>query len=209
MTAGRGPALYDRLAAEPWLLGVVYAVAFLGREERFRRQSIEALSLAPGERVLELGCGTGNSLAALADRVGPTGRVLGVDYSTAMARAAAARAPDGASVVHGDATRAPVADGSFDAVYAAMSLSATADPDAGVRAAHAALRPGGRLVVLDARSFQRPPWTALDAVVEPVARRLTNWQPGRDVVAAVREAFDAVETTTATGGAVVVARAER
>jgi demethylmenaquinone methyltransferase/2-methoxy-6-polyprenyl-1,4-benzoquinol methylase len=98
-----------------------------------------------------------------------------------------------------------VADESVDAVYAAMSLSATSDPAAAVAGARRALRPGGRLVVLDARPFERAPWTALNPVVSPVARRLTNWHPDEDVVGAVRKQFKTTAVDTATGGAVFIA----
>ncbi|MFB6169424.1 MAG: class I SAM-dependent methyltransferase [Haloferacaceae archaeon] len=215
VTAGpgnaRGARLYDRLAARPWVLRLVYAATFHGRERAVRRASLDALSLDPGDRVLELGCGPGNSLDALADRVGPSGRVVALDASAGMVERASERAPDGATVdvVRGDATRPPVADGSVDAVYAAMSLSATGDPVAAVEGAHAALRPGGRLVVLDARPFERAPWTALNPVVGPIARRLTNWHPDADVVGAVRRRFETVAVDSTTGGAVFVAVGQR
>jgi demethylmenaquinone methyltransferase/2-methoxy-6-polyprenyl-1,4-benzoquinol methylase len=199
----RGARLYDRLAARPWLLGLVYAATFHGDERAVRRASLDALGLDPGDRVLELGCGPGNSLAALADRVGPAGRVVALDYSAGMVGRARDRPT--VDVLRADATRPPVADGSFDAVYAAMSLSATADPAAAVEGARAALRPGGRLVVLDARPFRRAPWTALSPVVEPVARRLTNWHPETDVAGAMRDRFASVAADATTGGAVFVA----
>lgn len=203
----RGARRYDRIAAHPWLLGLVYAATFHGCERAVRRASRDALGLCPGDRVLELGCGPGNSLAALADQVGPTGRVVAVDYSAGMvdrARDRAAGRPN-VDVVRADATRPPVADGAFDAVYAAMSLSATADPAAAVAGGRAALRPGGRLVVLDARPFRRAPWTALSPVVEPLARWLTNWHPETDVVEAMCDRFASVASDATTGGAVFVA----
>ena len=199
----RGARRYDRIAAHPWLLGLVYAATFHGRERAVRRASYDALGLGPGDHVLELGCGPGNSLAALADRVGPTGRVVAVDYSAGMVDRAAGRA--NVDVVRADATRPPVADGAFDAVYAAMSLSATADPAVAVAGGRAALRPGGRLVVLDARPFRRAPWTALNPVVDPLARRLTNWHPETDVVETMHDQFASVASDATTGGAVFVA----
>lgn len=53
--------------------------------------------------------------------------------------------------IHGDARQPSVADGTFDAAYAAMSLGAVPEPERALEAVKAALRPGGRLVVLDAQ----------------------------------------------------------
>lgn len=205
----RGRRLYDR-----WSRGglrAVYAVAFLGRERAFRRRSVAALSLSPGDRVLELGCGPGNSLARLREQVGPDGTVVAADYSAGMVSRASARVRtagwDDVHVVRADATRPPVGYATFDAVYASMSLSAMADPEAAVRAAAASLRSGGRLAVLDARPFPARPWTALNPVVVPVARRLTNWYPDVDVVAALERTFEGVSVETHVGGAVYIAAA--
>lgn len=215
-TAGastRGQRLYDRWSRHRGALEAFYAVVFLGRERELRRRSIDALGLAPGDRVLELGCGPGNSLDALRSAVGEAGRVVGVDYSAGMVGRAAQRVRDtgwaNVHVVRGDATRLGIDDGAFDAVYAAMSLSAMADPEAAVREAARCLRPGGRLVVLDARPFRTFPGTVLNPVVVPLATWLTNWVPAVDIPAALRDTFATVSVDDYNAGTLFVATARK
>lgn len=204
--------LYDWWSRHPKALDMLYAVSFLGREEAVRRQAIETLDLNPGERVLEVGCGNGNSFPALREAVGPNGTVVGLDASLGMVRSARNRGERrgwrNVHAVRGDARRFPFADGTFDAVYASMSLSAVPDPARAIEAAKTALRPGGRLVVLDARPFGTWPWRLLNRVIVPVAKYATNWVPQVDIVAVLRREFPTVDVSTVNAGSIFVARAE-
>jgi demethylmenaquinone methyltransferase/2-methoxy-6-polyprenyl-1,4-benzoquinol methylase len=208
-----GSGVYDWWSRHPRALGAVYAMAFFGRESRFRRRSVERLDPVDGERVLEVGCGRGNSFGTLRERVGPEGTVVGLDASDGMVAAARRRVDEAdwtnVSTLRGDARQPPVRDEAFDAGYASMSMSAVPDPGRAVRAVHGALRPGGRFVVLDARPFQRWPWRALNPVVTPLARRGTNWVPEVDIPATLRRTFDAVDVATFGGGSVYVACARK
>ncbi|WP_435064623.1 class I SAM-dependent methyltransferase [Halobaculum sp. EA56] len=203
--------VYDRWSRHPRAMDLLYAVAFLGRGRTVRRRSLAALDLDAGERVLEVGCGDGRTLDALADGVGPGGAVVGLDASRGMTRAAADRTADrdAVEVVRGDARRLPVPEGSIDGAYAAMSLSAVPDPAAAVEAVHDALRPGGRFVVLDAQPFPRWPLRALNAVTVPLARRLTDWVPEVDLREALEGRFARVDVSTFNGGSILIVRAER
>jgi demethylmenaquinone methyltransferase/2-methoxy-6-polyprenyl-1,4-benzoquinol methylase len=204
-------SVYDWWSRHPGALEVLYALAFLGRESAFRGRSLAALDPQSGERVLEVGCGTGNSLGPLREGVAPDGRVVGLDASRGMTEAARERARaagwDGVHVVRGDARGPPAAE--FDAAYAAMSLSAVPDPDRAVAATREALRPGGRFVVLDARPFRAWPWRALNPAVVPLAEWATNWVPEVDLVATLRRAFEGVEVAAFHGGSIFVARARK
>ena len=188
------PDVYDRWSRNPWALRTLYGVVFLGRGRTFRRRSVAALDLSAGDRVLELGCGPGNSFERLRSAVGAEGCVVGVDYSRGMTRRArdrvAAAGWENVHVVRGDAATPGVAGGSFDAAYAAMSLSAMPDPEAAVEAAAASLRPGGRVAVLDARPFQRVPLSLLNPVAKPIFGWLTDWRPEVDVPGAIDAAFE-------------------
>jgi phosphatidylethanolamine/phosphatidyl-N-methylethanolamine N-methyltransferase len=205
--------VYDWWSRHPRALDALYAMAFLGREASFRRRATGTLALDAGERVLEVGCGNGNSLAALRDGVGSEGSVVGVDASEGMTRAASDRIGDAGwrnvHVVRGDARRPPVADDSFDAAYAAMSLSAVPDPERAVAATRSILRPGGRFVVLDAQPFERWPWRALNPLVVPVSEWATDWVPEVDLTATLRREFDHVDVSTFNGGSMFVARARK
>lgn len=205
--------VYDWWSRHPRALDLLYAFAFMGRERGLRRRSLEALAPARGERVLEIGSGTGRGFEPLRDAVGPSGTVVGVDASGGMGRAARDRVREAGwgnvHVVRGDARRLPVPDGTFDAAYAAMSLSAVPDPAAAIAAARRSLRSGGRLVVLDARPFEGWPWRLANLVVVPISRRLTDWVPEVDLPAALRREFETVEVTGFNAGTIFVARAER
>jgi len=212
-TEASGSGLYDWWSRHPRGLDVVYALAFLGREGTFRRRSLQRLGLTAGERVLEVGCGRGNSLAPLREGVGPTGRVVGFDVSEGMVEAARERIEQAGwanvSVLRGDARRPPVRESTFDAAYASMAMSAVPDPERAVEAVHEVLAPGGRFVVLDARPFQRWPWRVLNPVVTPVAERATNWVPEVDIPAALRARFGAVDVAAHDGGSIYVAHARK
>jgi demethylmenaquinone methyltransferase/2-methoxy-6-polyprenyl-1,4-benzoquinol methylase len=201
--------VYDHWSRVPGAFRLLYGFVFAGREGRFRARALDRLALAPGERVLEVGCGPGNSLAALREGVGPEGAVVALDASAGMCDRARERAAEWSNVhvVRGDARRLPVRE--FDAAYASMSLSAVPDPDAAVAAVRDALRPGGRLVLLDARPFPRWPWTALNPLLVPVSKRLTDWVPEADLPGSLRRHFDRADVATYTAGSVLVGRGDR
>src|SRR5215216_4385161 len=56
----------------------------LGNEKRLRRETINSLHLQPGQTVLDLACGTGRNFPLILERIGPTGKLVGVDYTSAM-----------------------------------------------------------------------------------------------------------------------------
>lgn len=205
--------LYDWWSRNPWALRSLYGVVFLGREWTFRRRSVEALDLDTGERVLELGCGPGNSFELLRKGVGSDGTVVGVDYSHGMVQQAADQIREAGwenvNVVQADATTPGITANSFDAIYAAMSLSAMPNPTQVVKTAAATLKPDGRMVVLDARRFQCIPLSLLNPLLIPVFKRLTDWKPEINIPAAIESTF---ETTSVGGyhlGSIYIARGAR
>jgi arsenite methyltransferase len=117
-----------------------------------RRQLVrEAVAAAPGERILDVGCGPGFYAAELLDVVGEGGAVVGVDSSADMLAVARHRCEGkgNAEFHEADATSLPVDDGSFDAALSVQVLEYVADIDAALAEIHRALRPGGRVVVWD------------------------------------------------------------
>lgn len=117
--------------------------------EPFGRAAMAALDLAPGDRVLDLGCGAGLTTLALAEAVGPEGEVLGVDIAAAMldpARAAAeARGLRTVRFEVADAQDADLGQGSFDAAFSRFGVMFFSDPPRAFANIRRALRPGGRL----------------------------------------------------------------
>jgi ubiquinone/menaquinone biosynthesis C-methylase UbiE len=108
---------------------------------------LDAVGVAPGQRVLDVACGTGIVARTAADRVGPSGSVVGVDLSEAMLGVAARIRPD-VRWTHGDAAALPLPDGDFDAVVSQMAMVFFPDPVAALREMRRVARPAGTVGVL-------------------------------------------------------------
>ena len=111
-----------------------------------------------GEHVIDIGCGTGDTTAALARAVGLTGHVLGVDISEPLITAARAHRLDNATFVVGDAATHPFQTGHYDLVFSRFGVMFFADPVAAFRNIRRALKPAGRLVFIAWRTPQENPW---------------------------------------------------
>lgn len=109
--------------------------------------TLEALP-PPGERVLDVGCGTGLFLAELR-RAAASGGFHGVDLSLAMLAAARERLGEGARLVRGGAEALPYRDGSFDMVTSLSVLHYVPRPHEALREARRVLRPAGVVVLTD------------------------------------------------------------
>jgi ubiquinone/menaquinone biosynthesis C-methylase UbiE len=138
----------------------------------YKRRSIDAMGLRPGDAGLDVGCGTGHEVRLIAERVGAAGRAVGVDMSGDLLAAARERTPAGmaAEFVMADAHTLPFADGEFAAARVERTLQHVADP-AGVVAAMARIvQPGGRVVALE------PDWdtTAISSADRPTTRAVLD-----------------------------------
>jgi arsenite methyltransferase len=119
--------------------------------QRRRRLVRDALAPAPGERILDVGCGPGFYCAELLERVGRSGAVVGVDGSPQMLAAATRRSEGHHNIAfyEADVASLPVEDASFDAALCVQVLEYVPDVSAALAEMHRALRGGGRLVVWD------------------------------------------------------------
>jgi demethylmenaquinone methyltransferase/2-methoxy-6-polyprenyl-1,4-benzoquinol methylase len=135
--------IYDRRA--PCYDAMVQTLA-LGRDRSYRGKALEALAAKAGDRVLDVGCGTGRNFPMFA-KAGVTA-LHGCDLS---ARSLARAAKRGAVVAQADAERLPYRDASFDRVLSTYVLTSVADWRRALEELCRVLRPGGRLVVSDDR----------------------------------------------------------
>ena len=116
-----------------------------------QREALEALELGEGDRLLDVGCGTGAGVRAAAEVVE---RAVGVDLSPKMLAEARerARALPGVEFVEGDSEELPFGDGEFTAVICTTSLHHYPHPHAAAREFARVLAPGGRVVIGDGTS---------------------------------------------------------
>ena len=119
---------------------------------------LSAAAARSGEHAIDIGCGTGDTTAALARAVGLTGHVLGVDISEPLIAAARVHRLDNATFVVGDAAKHPFKEGHYDLVFSRFGVMFFADPVAAFRNLRRALKPQGRLAFIAWRTPQENPW---------------------------------------------------
>ena len=144
---------YRRLGRR-WAWNIVSFAGFQGSEARIRRRAVARLELRPGDAVLDVACGRGSNFSYLQRAVGEQGRVVGVDYSPDMLAGAAdvvrRRGWANVELVEGDAAEISYR-GEFDAALCTIALSVIPGWQETLRRMVEAVRPGGRLVVMDGR----------------------------------------------------------
>ena len=147
-------------------------------------EAIDAAHIRSGERVIDVGCGCGQTTLELARRVGPEGHVLGVDISSPMLADAQRRIDEAgleqAEVLCGDAQTMDRPEA--DLVFSRFGVMFFADPVAAFRNLRRALRPGGRLVFLCWQRPEKNPWiqvpTAAAAIHVPPPEPPAPDKPG-------------------------------
>jgi demethylmenaquinone methyltransferase/2-methoxy-6-polyprenyl-1,4-benzoquinol methylase len=141
-------AYYNKIA-------MVYDLLAENSERAMREAGLVKLAATPGERILEIGFGTGHCLVDLAKSVGPTGKVFGIDISENMVSIARelmekSQIADRVEAQRADAEALPYSENSMDAIFMSFTLELFDTPEIpGVLAqCKRILRPGGRIVVV-------------------------------------------------------------
>jgi ubiquinone/menaquinone biosynthesis C-methylase UbiE len=179
-------AFYDKISG-------VYDLMADRSEAPVRRSGIDLLAVRTGEKVLEIGFGTGRGLVRLADAVGADGRVFGLDLSekmVALAKQTVAKAGLSGRIRlrQGDAVALPYADGEVDAVFMSFSLELFDTPEIPIVLGECrrVIRPGGRIVVVGmSKQGRRDP---LVSVFEWAHRHFPNFLDCRPIL--VRDALE-------------------
>jgi ubiquinone/menaquinone biosynthesis C-methylase UbiE len=172
LSLGEIVAGYDRVARFYRVLEPLYLIF-----PPARRKAVAALGLQRGSTVLEIGAGTGRCLVYLTRAIGPAGAVIAVDASAGMLgqarRLVQARQWANVELVHQDAARLEVGH-DVDGVLFSLSYSVLPDPARVLALAWERLRPGGRIVVMDAGL----PGSLLGRLLGPPVSLLLRLAPG-------------------------------
>ncbi len=127
---------------------------------RYRRDTIASLRLGSGDLVVELGCGTGLNFEYVQRRIGPRGKIIGVDLTDAMLEVAKARVA-GAGWSNVELVQADIAQWNMPrevaGVFSTLALTLVPEYDEVIKTASRALRTGGRLAVFDMKEPEHWP----------------------------------------------------
>lgn len=149
--------MFDRISGR---YDAMNSVMSAGLHHRWRARTADAAGVAAGDAALDVCCGTGDLALELRRRVGPAGRVVGLDFSAPMLELAARKSvAAGTEVewVEGNALELPFGDASFDAATVGFGVRNVADVPRGIHEMARVVRPGGRVAILEITTPQRPP----------------------------------------------------
>ena len=143
--------------------------------QSYKKQTFDLLNIKPGHHILEVGCGTGEDVQAIARLAGREGRVAGVDNSKTMIEQARERAKGLSLPVEyhlGDAYRLDFADNTFDGCRADRILQYLEDPGKALTELYRVARSGARIVISE------PDWETLiiDSPDKELTRRILNFR---------------------------------
>jgi demethylmenaquinone methyltransferase/2-methoxy-6-polyprenyl-1,4-benzoquinol methylase len=147
---GQVRAMFDRIAR---VYDLMNSVMTMGMHHSWRERAVDLAAVGPGDRALDVATGTGDLAVALRRRGAD---VVGLDFSEQMLELARKKEPD-VRFESGNAMALPYGDAEFDAVTVGFGARNFDDLRAGLREMVRVARPGGRVVVLEITSPQRPP----------------------------------------------------
>jgi demethylmenaquinone methyltransferase/2-methoxy-6-polyprenyl-1,4-benzoquinol methylase len=157
---GQVRAMFDRIAR---VYDLMNSVMTAGLHHRWRERAADLAELREGGSALDVASGTGDLAVELSRRVGPSGTVVGSDFSEPMLDVAR-RKSDAVRWEWANALELPYRDGEFDAATVGFGARNFSDLDRGLAEMARVVRPGGRVVVLEITVPQRPPLSTFFSV---------------------------------------------
>ena len=157
---GQVRAMFDRIAG---FYDTMNSVMTAGLHHRWRERAADLAGVGAGDRALDVATGTGDLAIELARRVGPDGSVVGSDFSEGMLDLA--RRKDGSVTWEwANAMELPYGDGEFAAATVGFGARNFSDLDRGLAEMARVVRPGGRVVILEITTPQKPPLSTFFSV---------------------------------------------
>jgi demethylmenaquinone methyltransferase/2-methoxy-6-polyprenyl-1,4-benzoquinol methylase len=145
--------MFDRIAR---VYDLMNSVMTAGLHHRWRERAADLAAVGAGDRALDVATGTGDLAVVLKRRVGPGGEVIGSDFSEGMLELARAKAAD-VRFEPANALDLPYEDDSFDTATVGFGARNFSDLARGLSEMTRVVRPGGRVVVLEITTPERPP----------------------------------------------------
>lgn len=156
--SGEVNSMFDRISG---VYDRMNRVMTAGLDQTWRERAADRVRLEPGQKALDLCCGTGDLSLSLAERTGTGGQVTGADFSRPMLelaeKKATARGVEQVQFEWADALELPYGGGEFDAVTIAFGARNLADLDRGLNEMLRVLKPNGRLAILEITQPGRQP----------------------------------------------------
>jgi len=147
---GQVRAMFDRIAG---VYDLMNSVMTAGLHHRWRRRAVDLAEVGPGSKVLDVATGTGDLAIEAASR---GAQVIGSDFSEGMLERARVKAP-AITFEQGDALALTYGDDTFDAATVGFGARNFADLEQGLREMARVVRTGGKVVILEITTPQRPP----------------------------------------------------
>jgi len=147
-----------RAGAYDFSANLYYLIGF--REAQYRKHAIAQLNLKTGDTAVEIGCGTGLNFKYVLDKIGASGRLIGVDLTDKMLERAKTRVSDhgwnNIELIECDAAKYKIPEG-CNGIYSTFALTLVPEFESVIESASHSLAPDGRLVILDFKQPDRWP----------------------------------------------------
>jgi demethylmenaquinone methyltransferase / 2-methoxy-6-polyprenyl-1,4-benzoquinol methylase len=171
---GQVRAMFDRIAR---VYDPLNSLMTAGLHHRWRERAADLAAVAPRGRALDVASGTGDLAIELARRVGPSGTVVGSDFSEGMLDLARAKS-SAVTWEWANALELPYPDDGFDAATVGFGARNFSDLDRGLAEMARVVRPGGKVVILEITVPQRPPLSTFFSIwfdrIVPVLGRVAG-----------------------------------